>query len=415
MLFAVACGTSIANLYYAQPVLHSIAAAFRTSSGTAGLLVTFGQIGFVLGLMLLVPLGDLLPRRRLVPIVLVATTLALLATAVAPGVGVLIALALFVGLGSVVAQLLVPMAASLADEEHRGAVVGTVMSGLLVGILLSRTLSGLVAGAFGWRTVYWMAAALTSVTAIVLARLLPGEEQRPHIGYRALLAGPVGLLRTEPVLRRRAGYGALGFAAFSVFWTTLAFLLGGAPFHYGDLTIGLFGLVGAGGALCANAAGRWADRELTRLTTLVFALCIAVSFLPLWYGRHSVGLLILGILILDVGVQGLQVTNQSIIYKLVPHARSRVTSAYMLCYFVGGAAGSAGASALYDSHRWAGVCLLGAATGIAATICALRGVRVVESGPRLRDEGVENVHQLVHDLFDGHVEQAFGPGRPHLG
>jgi predicted MFS family arabinose efflux permease len=371
VLFAVACGVSVANLYYAQPVLDNIARSLGTGAGTAGLVVTFAQIGYAIGLALLVPLGDLLARRWLVPCVLLVTAGGLVASAAAPNIGVLIAVGLVVGAGSVAAQILVPMAASLADEEHRGHVVGMVMSGLLMGILLARTVSGIVAQAASWRVVYVMAAGLTALLAVVLARWLPPESARPHLGYGTLLRSAAALLVTEPLLRRRIVFGALGFAAFSVFWTTMAFVLSGAPYHYGDLTIGLFGLVGAGGALCANVAGRWADRGWTKLTTLVFAGLVALSFLPLWWGRHNLTMLIVGILLLDVGVQGLQVTNQSLIYRLRPEARSRINSAYMVCYFAGGAIGSAVGSSIYDSHHWAGVCVLGGTIGLAATAAAV--------------------------------------------
>ena len=371
LLFALACGISVANLYYAQPVLDNIAKSFGTSSGTAGLVVTFAQIGYAIGLAFLVPLGDLLARRGLVPAVLAVTAGGLVVSAAAPGIGVLIAVGLIVGAGAGAAQLLVPMAASLADDEHRGHVVGVVMSGLLLGILLARTVSGVVAEVSSWRVVYAMAAVMTIALALVLRRRLPPEGEREHIGYATLLRSAVKLLVTEPLLQRRAIFGALGFAAFSVFWTTMAFLLAGGPYHYNDLTIGLFGLVGASGALCANFAGRWADRGWTKATTLVFAALLAASFLPLWWGRHSLAMLIVGILLLDVGVQGLQVTNQSMIYRLAPLARSRVNSAYMVCYFIGGAIGSAVGSSIYNSHHWAGVCVLGAGIGAAAAAAAV--------------------------------------------
>jgi predicted MFS family arabinose efflux permease len=371
LLFAVACGLSAANLYYAQPILPSIASTFGTSSRTAGLIVTFAQIGYAAGLVLLVPLGDLLARRRLVPALLALTTVGLLVSATAPDVGILVVVSLFIGAGSVAAQVLVPMAATLAGEARRGHVVGTVMSGLLLGILLARTVSGVVAGISSWRVVYAVAAVLCLSLAIILGRLLPREDERPHISYANLIGTAWRLLVTEPLLQRRVLFGALGFAAFSVFWTTLAFVLAGPPYHYGDVSIGLFGLVGAGGALCANFAGRWADRELTKLTTLIFAACIAVSFLPLWAGRHSIVMLIIGILVLDIGVQGLQVTNQSMIYRLAPHLRSRITSAYMACYFVGGAIGSAVGGTVYSSHGWAGVCVLGAGIGVVACVAAV--------------------------------------------
>jgi predicted MFS family arabinose efflux permease len=371
LLFAVACGLSAANLYYAQPVLDTIAKSFGTSSATAGLIVSFSQVGYAAGLALLVPVGDLVSRRRLIPLIMIVTAASLVVAAVSPDIGLLIGVSLIVGAGSVAAQILVPMAASLASDERRGQVVGTVMSGLLIGILLARTISGIVAGVSSWRVVYVLAAVLTIAMAVVLGRYLPPEGNRPRLSYGTLLGTTVKLLVTESLLRRRALFGALGFAAFSVFWTTMAFVLAGPPYHYGDLTIGLFGLVGAAGALCANFAGRWADRGLTKTTTLVFAACVGVSFLPLWAGRTHLAMMIIGILVLDVGVQGLQVTNQSMIYRLAPEARSRLTSAYMVCYFAGGAIGSALGGSLYASHGWAGACVLGAVIGTAATVAAL--------------------------------------------
>ncbi len=378
VVFAAACGLSVANLYYAQPILYDISRSFGTSEAAAGLLVTLSQVGYALGLALLLPLGDILTRRRLLPAVLLVTAVGLVASAAAPGIGVLVAVALVVGVGSTVAQMLVPMAASLAGDANRGRVIGQVMSGLLLGILLARTVSGLVAGVTSWRVVYVMAAGVTVLMAVVLGRVLPGEAARPSIRYGALLRSTVTLFRAEALLRRRILFGALGMAAFSAFWTTMAFVLSGSPYHYGAATIGLFGLVGAAGALCANFAGRWADRGLTGTTTLVFAVLVGASFLPLWIGGHDLTMMIVGVLVLDVGVQGLQVTNQSMIYRLAPEARSRINSAYMVCYFVGGALGSATASWLYGSHRWAGVCLLGA--GIGAVAVALAVADLVRRG-----------------------------------
>lgn len=371
LLFAVACGLSVANLYYAQPILDNIARTFAAGTATAGLVVTLSQIGYAVGLALLVPLGDILNRRRLLPLVLVATAVGLIASALSPTIGVLIAVALLVGAGSTVAQMLVPMAASLATESTRGRVVGRVMSGLLLGILLARTVSGLIAGVTSWRVVYGAAAVVMVVLAVVLARVLPAEGERPAIGYGTLLRSTLALFLAERLLRRRILFGALGMAAFSVFWTTMAFVLSRAPYHYGDAAIGLFGLVGAAGALCATLAGRWADRDLTRRTTTVFAVLVAASFVPLWLGGHDLTMMIVGILVLDVGVQGLQVTNQSIIYRLAPDARSRINSAYMVCYFIGGALGSAGGSWCYANHGWAGVCAFGGALGLVAVVLAL--------------------------------------------
>ena len=372
LLFAVACGLAVANLYYAQPILDNIARTFGAGTATAGLVVTLSQVGYAVGLALLVPLGDILNRRRMVPLVLVATAVGLTASALSSTIGVLIAVALLVGAGSTVAQMLVPMAASLATESTRGRVVGRVMSGLLLGILLARTVSGLIAGVASWRVVYGAAAAVMVVLALVLARVLPAEGERPAIGYGTLLRSTLALFLGERILRRRILFGALGMAAFSVFWTTMAFVLSGAPYHYGDAAIGLFGLVGAAGALCAMLAGRWADRDLTRRTTAVFAVLVAASFVPLWLGGRDLAWMIVGILALDVGVQGLQVTNQSIIYRLAPDARSRINSAYMVCYFIGGALGSAGGAWCYANHGWAGVCVFGGALGAVAVVLAVQ-------------------------------------------
>jgi predicted MFS family arabinose efflux permease len=373
-LFALACGISAANLYYSQPVLGSIAKSFHASSGTVGLIVTFAQIGYAIGLAFILPLGDIFSRRWLVPSVLMITFVGLVISAFAPSVTVLVSITFIVGLGSVAAQLLVPMAASLSDDHERGRVVGMVMSGLLLGILLARSVSGVIAQLSSWRVVYVVAALMTLILAVILQRLLPHEVDRPHVRYSALLASAVHYFMTESLLRRRGVFGGLAFGAFSVFWTTMAFLLSGAPYHYNDLTIGLFGLIGAAGALCANFAGRWADRRWTKSTTLVFVALMAVSFLALWWGRHSLAMIIVGILLLDIGAQGLHVTNQSLIYRLAPHARSRINSAYMVCYFLGGALGSWIGSMTYEHFHWTGVCVLGAAIGIVAT-----GLAVIDS------------------------------------
>lgn len=371
LLLATACGVAVANLYYSQPLLSTIASSLHTGAATAGLTVTLAQIGYALGLALLVPAGDMLNRRRLVPAVLLLTAGALVGSAVAPGIGVLVALAAVVGVGSVAAQILVPLAASLAREAERGRVVGTVMSGLLLGILLARTASGLVAGASSWRVVYLAAAVVVVALAAVLARSLPEDRSRPRLAYGALLRSTVALFASEKLLRRRAALGGLGFAAFSIFWTTMAFLLAKPPYGYTASVIGLFGLVGAAGALCASAAGRLADRGLARWSTVAFAVAIAGSWALTWLGHRSLAALIVGIVVLDVGVQGLHVTNQSLIYRLAPEARSRINASYMVCYFTGGALGSALGGALYVAGGWAAVCVAGAATGLIALAVGL--------------------------------------------
>ncbi len=357
-LFAVSCGVSAANLYYAQPLLASISTGFRAGAGRTALVVTAAQVGYGLGLALLVPLGDLLVRRRLVPVLLAGAAVSLAASALAPDLAVLAAAVAVTGICSVAAQVLVPFAATLAAPERRGRVVGTVMSGLLLGILLARTVSGLVAEFAGWRTVYAVAAVVVSVLAAVLARRLPGEEARPAVRYGRLLASVVGLVRTEPLLRLRSALGALVFATFSVLWTSLAFLLAGPPYHEGEAVIGLFGLLGAAGALAAVWSGRLADRGLEPLVSggSLVLLLAAVGLLAL--GGHHLVALVAGVVLADLAIQAVHIQNQQLVFALDPGARSRLNTAYMVCYFLGGAVGSATAGAAWAAAGWPGVVTL---------------------------------------------------------
>ncbi len=365
LLIAVATGAVVANLYYAQPVLHQVAHTFHSGAGATSTIITATQIGYAAGLLLIVPLGDLHPRRTLVTRLFAVSTLALVACALAPTLWIFALASIAVGAASVAGQVMIPFAADLAPEERRGRVVARIMTGLLMGILLARTVSGLVAQAAGWRAIYWFSAALMVCFALVLWRALPAEGARPHRSYRSLVGGSLRLLTTEPLLRRRAWHGACAFAAFSVLWTTLAFLLSAGPYGYSNAVIGLFGLVGAAGIAAANLAGKLADSARVRASTVGAGILLAGSFALLWAGRTSLAALILGIIVLDIGTQGMQITNQAVIYALRPDARSRINSAYMVCYFLGGAAGSLAAGALYGSHGWAGVCLLGAGLGLA--------------------------------------------------
>ncbi len=358
-VMAVSTGLAVANNYYAQPLLPEIGRSLHMSSGEAGLIVTLAQIGYALGLLFILPLGDLVERRRLAVVLSLFTAVALLGMAWSPSGGVLLGAAAFVGAFSVLAQVLVPFSASLAPEEERGRVVGMVMSGLLIGILLARTVSGALAGAGGsYRTVYLVAAGAMVVQAVALRLRLPVYRERHTFTYPALLASVLRLLREEPVLRRRAQYGLLSFGTFSAFWTSMAFLLS-RHYHYAIPVIGLFGLVGAGGALAASIAGRLSDRGLAHHSTLVTSVLLVGSWALLWWGGSVLAALIVGVVVLDIGAQGLHITNQGEIYKRRPEARSRLTSAYMVLYFVGGGIGSAGSAFAYDRLGWDGVCLVG--------------------------------------------------------
>ncbi len=362
-VMAVACGVAVANLYYAQPLLHTLARSFGTSEGTAGLIVTMTQLGYVIGLVLIVPLGDLLERRRLITVVSAGTTVALAAAALSPGIVSFLFACLAIGFTSVVAQILVPFAAVLAADQQRGAVVGRIMAGLLLGILLARTVSGFVADLFGWRAVFGLATVIMIFQSVLLWRMLPQSRGETRLSYPALIASVLLLFRTEPSLRRRIVYGTFGFAAFSVFWTALAFLLARPPYGYNDSVIGMFGLVGAAGALSASFAGRIHDRGGTRLSTGMLLALIVLAFVIMGvYSTHLVAIII-GVVLLDIGQQGTHILNQSVIYTLNHEARSRSTAAYMTCFFLGGVIGSASSGYVFELAGWPGVSLLGGMFG----------------------------------------------------
>lgn len=358
-LLALTCGVTIANIYYAQPLVHGIAHDLGTSQPAAGALVTATQLGYATGLLLVVPLGDIIARRPLLATLLGIDAVALAATAVAPGLAVLGALAVLVGLASVVVQMLIPYAATLARPEERAATIGTLMGALLLGVLLSRTFAGVVAGAAGWRAVYAVAAGLMTITAITLGRVLPAEAREVRIGYAAQMRSVLRLARHEPVLRWRSLIGAAQFAAFSCFWTTVTFLLAGGRFGYTQTEIGLFALVGAAGAGCVLAGGRLLDRY-RRLSWPVTGAALAVllaSFGLLYAGLYGTAWLVAGAVVMDACSQAVHVTNQAVIYDLVEGARSRVTTVYMTVYFAGGALGTTAGTTAYDHWGWSGACV----------------------------------------------------------
>jgi predicted MFS family arabinose efflux permease len=369
LLLAVACGATVANLYYAQPLLDTIADALSVSPGTAGLLVTATQAGYVTGLVLIVPLGDLLQRRKLVSRLLVIDAVALAGACAAPSLGVLgVALAV-VGVSSVAAQILVPFASTLAPEAERGRVVGRVMSGLLLGILLARTVAGLVAEVGGWRLIYGLAAGAMLILAFVLRRTLP-EVPPPggNLSYGSLLRSVGVLIREEPTLRLRMALGFLSMASFSGLWTSISFLLSGPDYGYGEAVIGLFSLAGLAGAAIASFAGRIADAGRQLAGTRVAGLAVLAGWGLMSLGESSLVALLAGIVILDLGIQALQILNQSVIFRLRPEARSRLNTAYMTAYFAGAVSGSAGASFAWSRGGWGAVSAAGA---VAAALCLL--------------------------------------------
>jgi predicted MFS family arabinose efflux permease len=344
----------------------------RRGDAGGALVVTATQAGFAAGLVLVLPLGDLVRRRSLLTALLLLDAAALATAGLATGPGLALVAFALVGLGNVAAQVLVPAAADLAGDEQRGRVVATVISGLLTGMLLARTVSGLVTAAFGWRPVFLGAGCLMLLVLAVLRRALAGRPGPAPAagGYREALRSTVRLYRSSPVLRVRSAYGALGFAAFSVFWSTAAVRLGGAPFHLAPAAIGVFGLLGAAGAFAANLTGR-VRRHRAPAPTIAAVAIIALAWAALWAGSGSLAAFVAGTLLLDVGVQALHVLNQRTIYEVEPGARNRVNSVYMTFYFFGGAAGSAAASTVQTHAGWTGVCVCGlTVTALAALLWA---------------------------------------------
>ena len=368
LLMAVATGIAVASNYYNQPLLHTIAQRFDLSYTQAGSIVTTAQLSYAAGLLLLVPLGDLLERRRLIVTMSVIAAAGLALSATATSLTWLLVGTAMTGLFSVVAQVLVPSAATLAAPEQRGRAVGTVMSGLILGILLARTVAGALSSLGDWRTVYAVAAGLMLATALALRLALPRYQQSAGLSYPRLLGSVFALLRDEPLHRLRTLLGCLGFAVFAVFWTPLAFLLAAEPYGFSDGAIGLFGLAGAVGALAANLAGRMADQGKGGLATSIGLAAMVLAWLPLAFAQTSLAALLLGILVLDLAVQLSHVSNQNVVYRLRPEARSRLNAGYMTGYFLGGSLGSLLSARLYEHFGWAGVSLAGcllAATALA--------------------------------------------------
>lgn len=366
LLMAIATGLTVASNYYAQPLLHTIAQHLGLSAASAGTIVITAQLSYGAGLFLLVPLGDLLEQRRLIVTMTLLSAAGLLISAFAPNLPLLLLGTAMTGLFSVVAQVLVPMAASLAAPEHRGRVVGTLMSGLLLGILLARTAAGLVSSLADWRTIYLLAAALLSLCAIALGLSLPRRQQSAGLSYPQLLASVLTLFVEEPVLRLRAWLGLLSFCLFGLFWTPLAFLLAAPPYGYSDAAIGLFGLAGAAGALAASAAGRLADRGKGNLATLIGLAALLAGWLPLALAGQSLWALLAGVLTLDLAVQLTHVSNQNAVYALRPQARNRLNAGYITCYFIGGAMGSALGTQLFGRFGWPGIVTAGTAISLLA-------------------------------------------------
>jgi predicted MFS family arabinose efflux permease len=381
LLFAVAGGAAVGNLYWAQPLLDDIATSLGTSVALAGLLVTLTQVGYALGILLVVPLGDVLDRRRLVPGVLVASAVALVFAAVAPSFAVLLVALALVGLTTVAGQLLIPLAGDLADPAERGRVVGTIASGVLTGILVSRTVAGLVADAFGWRTIYVVAAVAALVLAVLLRRVVPELPRRERVPYPRLIASVFRTVAAHRAVQVTLVISATVFAVFTMFWTALTFLLSAEPFGYSTTAIGLVGLAGLAGAVAAQRVGRLHDRGLSVPVTGAALGVVLVSLVVAGLGARSIVVVVVAVVLLDVGVQATNVLNQTRLFAIDPAARSRLNTAFVTGNFVGGAIGSALASVLWGVGGWVAVTIGGAVlVGVALTVWTVhrrRGLVVV--------------------------------------
>lgn len=369
LLFAITCGLAVANIYYAQPLLDAISSEFGITHSSVGIVITITQICYALGLLLLVPLGDLLNRRRLIAGQMLVSVLALIVVGTAPASMVLFIGIAAVGLLAVVTQTLVAFAATLSAPAERGRTVGVVTSGIVIGILLARTFAGVLTDLAGWRAVYLVSAGLTLIMAGVLFKVLPGTEPaRESLSYPQLLRSLFSLFAQERLLRIRAALCLLIFTAFSILWTSLVLPLSAPPLSLSHTAIGAFGLAGVTGALAAARAGRLADRGLGQKTTGVALTLLLLSWLPISYTPHSLLALTAGIILLGLAVQAVHVTNQSMILNLHPEARSRITAGYMVFYSIGSATGSIASTSIYAVAGWTGVCLLGAAVSALALI-----------------------------------------------
>ncbi|WP_371377121.1 MFS transporter [Sporomusa aerivorans] len=371
LLLAVACGVIVANLYYAQPLIGLISADTHMPLASAGLIVTLTQIGYVAGLLFIVPLSDLIENRRLVAATLVIVICALVAASLTHSAIVFLVAAMFTGLGSVAAQILVPYAAHLAAEGRQGQVVGNVMSGLLLGIMLARPLASFVTDLWGWQAVFILSAVITATMAGLLAFALPARKPSPTMNYGELLRSLWSLFTTKAVLRRRALYQACLFGAFSLFWTVSPLWLT-HHFHLSQQGIALFALAGVAGAIAAPIAGRLADKSwtkrLTGLAIVIAALSFLVTHLATDTSALSLAILVIAAIALDMAVSGNLVLSQRTIYSLGNEIRGRVNGVFMAVFFIGGAIGSALGGWAYAAGGWMPASLLGLCMPLAALL-----------------------------------------------
>lgn len=372
---AIACGVVVANLYYCQPLLGSLAQQFNVSETAASWINICSQLGYGLGLFFVVPLGDMISRRKLLVRMQLAAAVVLCGAALSPTIYGLYFFCVCIGIATTACQVFVPLSAHLASDEERGKVIGTIMGGLLSGILLSRTLSGFAADYWGWRSIYWIAAALMVVFALLTFRFIPDEKHAFAGNYRSLLQSLFSLIRSQPVVRQSAWMGGCLFGAISAFWSTMAFFLEKPPFSYRLSVIGLFGFIGLSGALISPLAGKLSDQRSPLFPMRWGLLGMALGYVVLFKSSWSIALFIAGIVLIDMGLQAAHVPNLTRISALQPAARTRLNTIYMTAFFIGGTLGSIVGSYAWTVAGWTGVCTVGLVLVLAGSWPVLRQAR----------------------------------------
>lgn len=355
---SISAGLVVANLYYNQPLLHQMAELFDVSESAISNVALSTQLGYAFGLLFIIPLGDKISNKKILKYDFSLMILSLIAAALSESVWLLIASSFFIGFSSAIPQLFVPMAAQLASEKDRGRAIGIVMSGLLIGILGSRVISGFVGEAFGWRVMYWAAAGLMLLLFVLLHYKLPKLTPQYHGSYGSLLKSIGHYFKTEPSVRLAALRGGLSFAGLSAFWTTLVFLMEDS-FGYGSDVTGAFGLFGIVGAVAATVVGKYSDRFSKNKIILYAAVLMIISWVVLYFSASSIFGLIVGVVLVDLAMQALHITNQNIIFSKNQEARNRINTIYMVGFFVGGAIGTTAGAFAWTNYGWTGVSTLG--------------------------------------------------------
>jgi len=371
MIMALCTGLIVANIYYSQPLLVLMSEEFKVTESNAGQVTFFTQVGYALGLLFCVPLGDKLERKRQIVVMTLAAVVALVAAAMSVNITMLKVTGLMIGFTSVVPQLILPLAANLSDPASRGKVIGTIMSGLLVGILLSRTLSGVVGHHFGWRAMFWIAAGISALLAVIMITSFPSSKPNFQGSYGDLMKSLLTLVKEQPMLREASAINACCFAMFGMFWTTVVFLLSDAPFKYTSEQIGLMGLAAAAGALGAPLVGRIADKKNPRIAIGYGIIFLFFGYFLFYIFKTNIIGIIIGIIAIDLGLQGIHVSNQTRIYTLLPEARNRLNTVFMTTSFIGTSLGSGIGLWVWSFAQWNGVCVAGTTLILVALIIYL--------------------------------------------